>query len=129
MNVSARGISWRSTIARLVLLVAICALASCGLAREIQERQFQALQNTCAAYGAGPGTPGYTDCMLRLHSEQAAEQEAQAQRNEQIEEENARRMQEVNEENLRAFSRPIYVQPMHTITCTPMGYGTTCQGY
>ena len=102
---------------------------SCGLAREVQERQFQALQNTCAAYGAGPGTQGYTDCMLRLHAEQVAEQEAQAQRNAQMEEESARRMQEVNEENLRLFSRPTYVQTMHTITCTPMGYGTTCQGY
>lgn len=129
MHVSERGASWSRAIARLVPLVALCALASCGLAREIQERQFQALQNTCAAYGAGPGTQGYTDCMLRLHSEQVAEQEAQAQRNAQMEEENARRMQEVNEENLRAFSRPTYAQPMHTITCTPMGYGTTCQGY
>ena len=64
-------------------------MAGCGLAREIQERQFQALQNTCAAYGAGPGTPGYTDCMLRLHSEQVA-QAIQAQRN----------------------IRPAYVQPL-----------------
>lgn len=88
MNTPTKGAFWRRHIVRLVPLVALCTLAGCGLAQEIQARQLQGLQNTCAAYGAGPGMPGYTDCMIRLHSEEVA-QAIQAQRN----------------------SRPVYAQP------------------
>ena len=98
----------------LLTLFALCTLSGCGLARQIQERQFQAQQNTCQSYGAGPGTPGYTDCMLRLHGEQVAAQQAWAQQNEQREEANA-----------RVFTRPIYV-PQPSITCQRIGTFTYC---
>lgn len=114
-------------VAWLLAVVALSTLSGC--AEQIQrmhERQLEQQQATCADYGAGPGAPGYTDCMLRLRAEgiaaaQAAQDQYQA---------GVRAQQQIGIDTLRAMTAPVYVPRTQPITCMPMGGGmVSCNSY
>lgn len=67
---------------RIFALLAVLALAGCGIVKTIQNPNWQqeADDKQCQSYGHVPGTPGYGDCRMQIDAIRAANAAASAAR-------------------------------------------------
>lgn len=123
----------RCRTASLAAIGTLLALSGCAAMAEqrqrAQQQQVEQMRATCDSYGAGLGTPGYTDCMLRLRAEQDANSTAASAQWQA----NWRAQQQMQQDNsnatLRAMTPAPYVPQTRTTTCMPMGNMVSCSSY